>query len=92
VVDPVAPPCRWLEPGQQKMLAEPLMAALRGRWSAFGQRSKVGADWHGPGRRRAVSSAFGIERMRRSLAAARLTGIMMWALKNRLGQLVFDLG
>jgi DNA-K related protein len=80
-----------LEPGQQKMLAEPLMAALRARWSALTAQQS--------GRRlaRAVKAASGEFRFGSNEYAEvwRLLGsleLLDVSLKIELGQLAFDLG
>src|SRR5712691_13186577 len=80
-----------LEPGQQKMLAEPLMAALRARWSALAAQQS--------GRRlaRAGKASGGEFRFGSNECAEvwRLLGsleLLDVGLKIALGQLVFDLG
>jgi molecular chaperone DnaK (HSP70) len=80
-----------LEPGQQQTLAEPLMAALRARWSALAAQQS--------GRRQARASKgtdgkfrFGANELAevwRLLGSLELLNI---GLKIELGQLVFDLG
>jgi molecular chaperone DnaK (HSP70) len=80
-----------LEPGQQQTLAEPLMAALRARWSALAAQQS--------GRRQARTSkgAGGELRFESNELAEvwRLLGsleLLDIGLKIELGQLVFDLG
>jgi hypothetical protein len=78
-----------LEPGQQKTLAEPLVAALRARWSALAAQHS---------RRRLARKASGGEFRFGSNEYAevwRLLGsleLLDVGLKIELGQLVFDLG
>jgi molecular chaperone DnaK (HSP70) len=78
-----------LEPGQQKTLAEPLVAALRARWAALAAPQ---------GRRRLARKASGGEFRFESNEYAeiwRLLGsleLLDVGLKIELGQLVFDLG
>jgi hypothetical protein len=80
-----------LEPGQQKTLAEPLMAALRARWSALAaQRSGHRLVRGGKG----AGSDFRFEsnefaEVWRLLGSLELLDV---DLKIELGQLVFDLG
>jgi molecular chaperone DnaK (HSP70) len=80
-----------LEPGQQKMLAEPLMAALRARWSALtaqqSGRHQVRASKGSGGEFRFGSNE--LAEVWRLLGSLELLDI---GLKIELGQLVFDLG
>jgi hypothetical protein len=80
-----------LEPGQQQTLAEPLMAALRARWSA------LAAQQSGRHQARASKGADGKFRFGSNELAEvwRLLGsleLLDVGLKIELGQLVFDLG
>jgi hypothetical protein len=80
-----------LEPGQQQTLAEPLIAALRARWSA------LAAQQSGRRQARASKAADGKFRFGSNELAEvwRLLGsleLLDIGLKIELGQLVFDLG
>jgi hypothetical protein len=80
-----------LEPGQQQTLAEPLMAALRARWSAragqHSQRRLARAGKASGGEFRFGSNEYA--EVWRLLGTLELLDI---GLKIELGQLVFDLG
>jgi molecular chaperone DnaK (HSP70) len=80
-----------LEPGQQKMLAEPLMAALRSRWSSLaaqqGGRRLARAGQASGGEFRFGSNEYA--EVWRLLGSLELLDV---SLKIELGQLVFDLG
>ena len=80
-----------LEPGQQQTLAEPLMAALRARWSAragqHSQRRLARAGKASGGEFRFGSNEYA--EVWRLLGSLELLDI---GLKIELGQLVFDLG
>ncbi len=80
-----------LEPGQQKMLAEPLMAALRSRWSALTaqqSRRRLARDGKASGGEFRFGSNEYAE-VWRLLGSLELLDV---GLKTELGQLVFDLG
>jgi len=80
-----------LEPGQQKMLAEPLMAALRSRWSALTaqqSRHRLARDGKASGGEFRFGSNEYAE-VWRLLGSLELLDV---GLKIELGQLVFDLG
>jgi hypothetical protein len=82
-----------LEAGQQKTLAEPLMAALRTRW-----RSILAAQQKGGPRVTRASSGTGVDfrfGMHESAEVWRLLGVLEWLdveTKIDVGQLAFDLG
>jgi hypothetical protein len=78
-----------LEPGQQKMLAEPLVAALRARWTALAAQHS-----QRPGARKVAGGEFRFgsnehAEVWRLLGSLELLDV---SLKIELGQLVFDLG
>ena len=80
-----------LEPGQQQTLAEPLMAALRARWSALAAQQS--------GRRQARASKgssaefrFGLNELAEVWQLLGSLELLDIGLKIELGQLVFDLG
>jgi len=80
-----------LEPGQQKMLAEPLMAALRARWSALAAQQS-GRRLARAGKAASSELRFGSNEYAevwRLLGSLELLDV---GLKIELGQLVFDLG
>jgi len=80
-----------LEPGQQKMLAEPLMAALRARWSALAAQQS-GRRLARAGKASGGEFRFGSNEYAevwRLLGSLELLDV---GLKIALGQLVFDLG
>ena len=80
-----------LEPGQQKMLAEPLIAALRARWATLGaqhsRRPVARAGKASGGEFRFGSNEYA--EVWRLLGSLELLEV---GLKTELGQLVFDLG
>jgi molecular chaperone DnaK (HSP70) len=80
-----------LEPGQQKMLAEPLMAALRARWSALAAQQS-GRRLARSGKASGGEFRFGSNEYAevwRLLGSLELLDV---GLKIELGQLAFDLG
>jgi len=80
-----------LEPGQQKMLAEPLMATLRARWSALAAQQS-GRQLARAGKGSGGELRFGpneFAEVWRLLGSLELLDV---GLKIALGQLVFDLG
>jgi hypothetical protein len=80
-----------LEPGQQQTLAEPLMAALRARWSVLVAQHS-GRRPAGAGKRPGGDVRFGANEFAevwRLLGSLELLDV---GLKSELGQLVFDLG